>query len=320
MNLDETDSPLVHRTGPRPVDADLLNRLRQVQETLPPGTAFSHSTAAEILGWPAPWTARVTGDIHTMCVTGGRRLRRSGIVSHQGLERRTVTTVHGLQVVAHAHTFVDLGQLVCTSGSYDYEDIIIACDNALTDGCTRTQLRGIILERVKGARGVRSLLPALDWSRRGSESAPETRFRLVMHRAGLPIPELNRNVYDSAGTFLFRNDYGWRVRRVAAEMQSAQYHDNPDAVVRDGRRLGRGEEHGWWIFEARGQHIWVKEDRDDALCEIADALQFPQSRIDFAAAEPQRHSPQALATLLENQERRRRRGRAQWLGSGGQCW
>jgi len=308
-NPDHTDSPLAHPRH-RPPAPKNLEALTAVARSIDVPFAFSHSTAAEIAGWPTPWAARVVGDLHVITETRAGHLKRTGFIGHRGLESRAVVLRHGLPIVAPAHTWADLGELVGRGLPYTFEDIIGAGDQALNAGCTKEQLRLIVESRIR-PRGKRTLLPALPWMRRGSESMLETGTRLVVHRGGVPSASLNQNVYDSKGNFLFRPDLAWRAKRVAVECQGTEYHDTPDAVASDTRRFEVGKRHGWTFLEVRSDQIWDRDLRNEFLSALADALGFPAHRLDLPAAEPQRHSPEAAATLLENLERRRRRGRAQ---------
>lgn len=304
---DDTDSPLVGRRAQLlPSDRE---RLVRVGLTMPAPYAFSHATAAAVFGWPVPWAARVTGDVHVMTPTTRGRIRRPGLVAHRGLESRTVIDVDGIPVVAPPDTWADLGELSVSGGAYGFQDLVVSADQALNCGCTRAELAGILDAR-RAARGVRNLGPALAWARRGAESGGESVFRLVMHRVGLPLPLLNKNVFDTDGRWLFRPDMGWRARRVAVEYQGAEWHDRPDAVAADERRFDRGDANGWTFIAVRSAQVRVKEYRDAALLEIADALGYPAHRLDLDAGEPQRFSALYATTLMENLERRRRRQRA----------
>ncbi|RKT78835.1 hypothetical protein DFJ68_2289 [Terracoccus luteus] len=309
---DDTDSPSVGRAPT--LEPAVRDRFLAIGATIPGRYAFSHATAALLLGWPLPWPAEVTGDVHVITPTRDNRVRRRGVVGHRGLELRRVVEVEGVPVVAAGHTWADLGELSVSGGTFALHSLVAAADQALNQGCTRSELDGILAGR-GAARGVRNLRPALRWARRGSESAGETQFRLVMHRAGLPLPSLNKNVFDADGRWLFRPDMSWRARRVAVEYQGAVWHDFPEAVKADHARFDRAETHGWAMFAVRSAHVWSKPERDEALTEIAEAVGFPPDRLDLDAAEPRRFSAAYADTLMENLERRRRRHLAQWAAS-----
>ena len=317
-HLDDTDSPLASPTY-EPPPPDNVDALREVARSIRWPFAFSHSTAAQLLGWPVPWSLRAVGDVHIMTETAAGRIRSPGFVGHRGLELREVVLLHDLPVISPAHTWADLGELVGRGLPYSFEDLIGAGDQALNAGCTRAQLRAVVESRVR-PRGKRTLLPALGWIRPGSESMLETRWRLCCHRAGLPLPALNVMVYDARGHFLFRPDQTWRAKRVAVECQGSEFHDTPDAVAFDAARFARGERSGWQFFEIRSKQVWEEDERGRALRALADELDFPQQRLDLVAAEPQSHSPEAAATLAENLERRRRRSRARHLATYAPGW
>lgn len=308
MPLD-TDSPLVN-PNPRPLSVEVRQRHVAILRSLPPGSAFSHATAAGLLGWPTPWFARVTGDIHIIRPTSSGRIRRPGIIGHVGLETRQLIDIEGMPVVAPADTWVDLGALTTPGHPYQIGDLIACGDQALNYLVTPEELGGIIEQRGY-VRGKRNLLPALGYLRAGSESGPESRWRLIMACAGLPEPRLNKTIFDAHGTFFARPDYRWDAAHVAGEFQGEEWHDTPGAVAADTSRFTAGKHMGWHFIEVRRQHINERAARDEKLVEFAEALAFPVSRLDFDAAEPRRFSAHFLATLLENRERTRRRQRAQ---------
>ncbi len=308
-----TDSPLAAPTY-RPPPPDNLPALRHIVQSIHVPFAFSHVTAAQILGWPVPWRAEVTRDVHVISDSSLNQVRRPGFVGHRGLESRAVTWRHGLPVVTPEHTWADLGEMVGPGRCFTLDDIIAFGDQALNSGCTHDLLRSIVESRVR-PRGKRTLLPGLPWCAWGAESRPETFWRLAVRRAGIPDPVLNRNVYDAHSTFLFRPDLSWPAKRVATEYQGEEWHDDPESHAADGLRMAVAEAHGWTLLEVRAEHIWEKPARDVALRQLADALDFPPGRLDLAMAEPALFSAEAAATLAENLARRLRRERAR-LGAG----
>ena len=120
-NPDHTDSPLAHPRH-RPPAPKNLEALTAVARSIDVPFAFSHSTAAEIAGWPTPWAARVVGDLHVITETRAGHLKRTGFIGHRGLESRAVVLRHGLPIVAPAHTWADLGELVGRGLPYTFED------------------------------------------------------------------------------------------------------------------------------------------------------------------------------------------------------
>lgn len=306
-----TDSPLA-KPGYLPPPLPEHGTLVTIAASIGVPFAFSHCTAARILGWPVPWAAEVSGDIHVMTTTTVGQIRTSGFVGHRGLEIRDVVMVHRLPVVAPAHTWADLGELVGPGLPYFFDDIIASGDQALNAGCTTAQLRAIVESRTR-PRGKRTLIPALAWLRTGSESQPETQWRLYCQRAGLPQAELNRNRYAPGGRFLFRPDLSWLATRVAVEYQGAEFHNSPDATDADAERMRRGDDDGWTFHEVRSAEIHDEQARTLALKKLAADLHFPENRLDLIAAGPMPYSPESAETLRENRQRRNRRSKGLWL-------
>jgi hypothetical protein len=110
-------SDLVHPTRgahARSVPADLVEKAGAFAVGLPAERAFSHLTAAALLGLPLPsgleGIAR-NGPLHVMSPTADGQTRRAGCTGHRGLESRQTSTVHGVRVVEAADTWCDLGEL-----------------------------------------------------------------------------------------------------------------------------------------------------------------------------------------------------------------
>ena len=73
-----------------------LDRVLAADQIRAVDEAFSHETAARLLELPLPRPWEDDEQIHICGETELPRLRRVGIVSHRGLERRLVVTSHGV--------------------------------------------------------------------------------------------------------------------------------------------------------------------------------------------------------------------------------
>lgn len=74
----------------------------------------------------------------------------------------------------------------------------------------------------------------------------ESEARLVMIDGGLPKPVLQYQVVDLQGR-VWRVDFAWPGRRVAAEYDGVDWHCGPEAFVRDRRRAAALQELGWVV-------------------------------------------------------------------------
>jgi hypothetical protein len=205
----------VRRQG---IAATFLDRVRAADQIRAVDEAFSHHTAARLLGLPLPRPWEDIDPVHICGETELPRLRRAGVVSHRGLERRLVVTAHGMPCTDPLTTWADL------AGVLTLDDLVVIGDVLIRrgSGLAPADLRRMTLSRAR-RRGVRRMRDALVLVRVGSASPMETRARLVFARGALPEPELNATVCDEAGGWLATGDFVWREKKVVAEFDG-DYH------------------------------------------------------------------------------------------------
>src|SRR5699024_5494835 len=89
--------------------------------------------------------------------------------------------------------------------------------------CRLTEIRRRV-KALHGARGVRALREAVALIRPGTDSAMETRARLLFIDSGLPEPEVNFPLYDPAtGRWMVQPDLGYRRWRLAFEYDGSHH-------------------------------------------------------------------------------------------------
>jgi very-short-patch-repair endonuclease len=96
----------------------------------------------------------------------------------------------------------------------------------------------------------RKLLRALTMADGRSESAFETRLRLLFVRAGIPPEILQFRVYTEAGREIARLDMAWPSVKLAVEADGRETHDALPALYRDRVRANdlELELEGWMIL------------------------------------------------------------------------
>ncbi|AKT51112.1 hypothetical protein ADJ73_06900 [Arsenicicoccus sp. oral taxon 190] len=193
---------------------------------LPPAHAFSHVTAARLLGmpWPTQWDPEEP--VHVVTPSGRFHLERPGLVSHRGLERRGTTVLSsGLTSTDDLHTWADAAAVLTV------DQLIAAGDWVLRPRSTRTlaDLAGALQRRMRGVRSARLALLEI---RPGSASPMETRTRLQLVRGGLPEPELNVTLSDEGG-WLGVVDLFWRRWRLIAEYDGRHHVERQRTWERD---------------------------------------------------------------------------------------
>jgi len=110
---------------------------------------------------------------------------------------------------------------------------VVAADLVLHAGLiTMAELRSYVAEHSR-AKGIARLRRVVGLAEPKTESAMETRLRMLLVLAGLPRPEIQISVNDDQGRFLGRPDLLYRDRRLAIEYDGGNHRDR---LVDDNRR------------------------------------------------------------------------------------
>jgi len=223
--------------------ASLVQLAEATRLVLPVGSAFSHLTAARLLGLPVPRRWSMTEPLDVMNVTAAAKIRRAGCTGHRGLESRRVITRKNMSVVSQEDTWCDLA----AAAVLDLDELIVVGDEVVHHrrGISLTQLAGAIRQR-RGRRGSRLMAEAFPQLRPRSNSPMETRARLVFLRGGLPEPELNVVINDQhSGQWLSDSDFVWRKRRVVAEFDGDHHRTDRRQWQNDVARCQNLQDDGW---------------------------------------------------------------------------
>jgi hypothetical protein len=150
----------------------LLERVRALAVVLREGDAFSHLTAAALLGAQLPWTRDTR--LHVTSVGGNDRMRRPGVAGHRA-DSLPVIMLGELPIVEPAHVWVQLATMLSC------DDLVAVGDRWVTPPRRGMQrgpalasidaLRAAIPDRARGAARARRALADV---RVGAESRMET--------------------------------------------------------------------------------------------------------------------------------------------------
>jgi hypothetical protein len=123
-----------------------------------------------------------------------------------------------------------------------------------------------LIERYKGARGIRGLRTAVDLMDGGAQSPKETWLRLLLIDAGYPRPTTQIPVFEGGGHAFAYLDMGWEDVMITVEYDGDQHRTDRIRYTWDVIRLRRVKQVGW-------HHIKViAEDRPrDILARVAEA-------------------------------------------------
>jgi hypothetical protein len=123
-----------------------------------------------------------------------------------------------------------------------FESAVVAADAALFTKRTSSELLERGLAEMGPVHGARRAARVVRFADGLSESPGESRSRVLIHRLGLPAPDLQTRVYGARGEFLGRCDFSWEEERTVAEF---------DGRVKYGRLLKPGQDPGDAVFEEK---------------------------------------------------------------------
>ncbi len=231
-----------------PVDLadDLATLCHAALLALPTDVRFSHGTAARLHGLPLPWR---DGPRRLHVTTSRPAPRIDGVVSHRSGTPDTPGRAFGLPVSSPASTWAELGEAL------DVDDLVVAGDHLLRRGmASRRALEEAARCRL-GRRGVRRLQRALPLLDGRADSPMETRLRLLLVRAGLPSPCVNRDVVED-GVWLARPDLSYPDQRIAIEYEGDQHRTDRRQWKSDKTRRRLLEDHGWLVIEVIDDDVY----------------------------------------------------------------
>jgi hypothetical protein len=215
-------------TGP-----ELFTRVAAWNLVLPPTSAFSHLTAAELRGWWQP--AVVPHPVFAALWETATFPRRPGLVVSRHATALPTEAVHGVRVTSAAETMLalsrDLGVL----------DLVVLGDSALHLGhLSMASLAEVAGQRRRGVARLREVIPLLDGR---SESPWESVLRMLHWAAQVPV-EPQHKVHDEFGRFVARGDL-WVVGTRRLNEYDGAGHRDQDVHRSDLRRERRLVEIEW---------------------------------------------------------------------------
>jgi hypothetical protein len=195
----------------------------------------SHQSAAVLHGLPV-WGAPL--DVVHLTTRRRNAGRRSGLVHiHTApVAPDELCLVDGIAATTPARTVFDVA---C---SMRFEAAVVIADAALHAGLTSPEDLLVQIERGRGRTGRPAARAAITFADGRSESVGESRSRVGMHVARVPVPDLQTEVCRSDGSVAGRPDFRWG--RLLGEFDGAVKYGRlvrpgetaGDAVVREKRR------------------------------------------------------------------------------------
>jgi very-short-patch-repair endonuclease len=239
-----------------------LQHLHRDQLRLPSGAAFSGHSAAWLHGLDAVLGSRIEAT-----VPPGLQVRsRSGMTLHRAdLLAGEVTKVRGLLATSLLRTMRDL----CARSSLT--EAVVVVDTALH--ARRVKLEAIerYVDANSGKRGVAMLRRALPHAEPKAESHMESRLRMRLVLGGLPRPEAQVTIRDSAGVFAGRVDLFYRDQRLGIEYDGSTHQAS---LAEDNRRQNRLLDAGVRLLRFTAVDIYQRP--DEVVAQVRRMLDRPR--------------------------------------------
>ncbi len=211
------------------------------------GTAVSHVSAAVLHGLPL-WRV----DLSRLHATRHPPAAGSGSAHvHLHVARLPdddLVLLDGVLATDLARTVVDL------SRTLPFESAVVAADAALATGAVHPEHLAARLARMGPVPGSRRARRVLAFADGRSESVGESRSRVLVHRLGLPAPDLQVRVLRPDRSVIGRCDFGWPDHRTVGEFdgrvkyRAGEEGRGPEEVVfREKLREDELRDHAWEV-------------------------------------------------------------------------
>ena len=225
---------------------DARERLQLLARVLPPDAAYSHLTAAALLGAHVDLQARAQVALSPRPVLPQRA---EFVVHTRALTPEDVVDDHGLRVTSGPQTFLDLAAPhTCPRPSWSPS----VTPSTGTGTCRRPRWPGGWREAAGARGGPCPCVPPL--LVRTSMSRPESLIRCWLLDSDLPEPGTQGPVHDAHGREVAHGDLGYAQWRVLLEYEGQQ-HAEPDRFDSDIDRYSLMAADGWRLLRFAKRHL-----------------------------------------------------------------
>jgi len=230
--------------------AQFFAHVRAMVSVYRTGAVLYGTTALQVMGVALPSRLEDWENCHLLVRADAYRPRRIGVITHTTAtmpplwNRPTGWPLlhpvdHWLQVGGTQDELVEVG-----------------------DGLLRRQRPLLTLDEfhsrlseLGGTTGVRAARHAAQWVRPGTDSLYETRLRLILAHAGLPVPVVNAPVPCPNAGRVYHADLGYPWERLGIEYDGADHVGSRAQMAIDAERRRQLQDAGWLIITATVQDL-----------------------------------------------------------------
>lgn len=164
------------------------------------------------------------------------------VTRNETLATGEVTMVDGIPVTSAARTAFDLGRRPGWTLAVIRMDALARATGLAAEDVWP------LMDKHRGARGMKQLRRVVPLVDAGAESPQETRTRLALIHGGLPRPQTQIVVRNVWGAVLARIDMGWEEWLVGVEYDGPQHWTDPRIRANDIERTAELERRGWRLI------------------------------------------------------------------------
>jgi very-short-patch-repair endonuclease len=201
-----------------------------------PFAVFSGRTAAWLHGLDLPPCDPIEVTIPGNC---GVSARVGLSVRRIELHDKDVVVRHDVPATSTLRTAVDLGSRP------PLVEAVVAVDMALHRRLVSPAMLREYIEEHPRCSGIAHLRRVVELAEPATESAMESRLRMLLVLAGMPRPEAQVRLHDDRGQFLGRIDLYYREQCLCLEYDGATHRDS---LVEDNRRQNRLQDAGFRLL------------------------------------------------------------------------
>lgn len=172
----------------------------------------------------------VDADTQIEIIDDHRRRRRTVTVREERINWDEVCVIGDLAVTSPARTALDLARHLPRNEAVKHLDALAAAT-----GITAADV-AFLVERYRGARGMKRARIALALMDGGAQSPQETWLRLLVVDAGYPRPTTQIHITDGFNDAFV--DLGWKEKRIGLDYDGEHHQTKRDQFVHD---IGRAE-------------------------------------------------------------------------------
>jgi len=169
------------------------------------------------------------------------RTSRQGVKAHVTAEGTAVTRFRNLPITTPEQTFSDLAT------SLDLVALVVLGDSLVKAGRTSVAALREAAPAWHG-RGAKLARRAARYVREGVDSAMETRLRLLLVLAGLPVPDVNVILRHPDGSWWMRFDLCYPSLKLIIEYDGRHHADDSEQWLHDLKRREALDRMGWRVI------------------------------------------------------------------------